>query len=83
MNIFYPIFISDEIIITYGVHPFNICLKNPLLWKYIKIVFFFTYVFSNFIFNQFLVKFFVKKDKKSSGSKVLGSNLSKLNLLVG
>ena len=88
MNIFYPIFISDEIIITYGVHPFNICLKNPLLWKYIKIVFIFTYVFSNFIFsnfifNQFLVKFFVKKDKKSSGSKVLGSNLSKLNLLVG
>ena len=86
MNIFYPIFISDEIIITYGVH--NICLKNPLLWKYIKIVFIFTYVFSNFIFsnfifNQFLVKFFVKKDKKSSGSKVLGSNLSKLNLLVG
>lgn len=88
MNIFYPIFISDEIIITYGVHPFNICLKNPLLWKYIKIVFIFTYVFSNFIFsnfifNQFLVKFFVKKDKKSSGSKVLGSNLSKLNLLIG
>lgn len=88
MNIFYPIFISDEIIITYGVHPFNICLKNPLLWKYIKIVFIFTYVFSNFIFsnfifNQFLSKFFVRKDKKSSGSKVLGSNLSKLNLLVG
>ena len=88
MNIFYPIFISDEIIITYGVHPFNICLKNPLLWKYIKIVFIFTYVFSNFIFsnfifNQFLAKFFVKKDKKSSGSKVLESNLSKLNLLIG
>lgn len=88
MNIFYPIFISDEIIITYGVHPFNICLKNPLLWKYIKIVFIFTYVFSNFIFsnfifNQFLAKFFVKKDKKSSGSKVLGANLSKLNLLIG
>ena len=88
MNIFYPIFISDEIIITYGVHPFNICLKNPLLWKYIKIVFIFTYVFSNFIFsnfifNQFLSKFFVRKDKKSSGSKVLGSNLSKLNLLIG
>ncbi len=88
MNIFYPIFISDEIIITYGVHPFNICIKNPLLWKYIKIVFIFTYVFSNFIFsnfifNQFLAKFFVKKDKKSSGSKVLESNLSKLNLLIG
>ena len=88
MNIFYPIFISDEIIITYGVHPFNICLKNPLLWKYIKIVFIFTYVFSNFIFsnfifNQFLAKFFVKKDKKSSGSKVLESNLSRLNLLIG
>lgn len=88
LNIFYPIFISDEIIITYGLHPFNIYLENPLLWKYIKIVFIFTYVFSNFIFsnfifNQFLSRFFVKKDKKSSGSKVLEANLSKLNLLIG
>ncbi len=88
MSIFYPIFISDEIIITYGLHPFNIYLENPLLWKYIKIVFIFTYVFSNFIFsnfifNQFLSRFFVNKDKKSSGSKVLEANLSKLNLLIG
>ena len=88
MSIFYPIFTSDEIIITYGLHPFNICLENPLLWKYIKIIFVFTYIFSsfifsNFIFNQFLSKFLIKKGKKSSGSKVLGANLSKLNLLIG
>ena len=88
MNIFYPIFVSDEIIITYGLHPFNICLKNPLLWKYIKIVFVFTYIFSsfifsNFIFNQFFARFFIKNDKKISVSKNPKVDFSKLNLLIG
>lgn len=70
------------------MHPFNICLKNPLLWKYIKIVFVFTYIFSsfifsNFIFNQFLAKFFVKRDKKVSAIKNSKVDFSKLNLLIG
>ncbi len=88
MNVFYPIFVSDEIIITYGLHPFNICLKNPLLWKYIKIVFVFTYIFSsfifsNFIFNQFIARFFIKNDKKISVFKNPKVDFSKLNLLIG
>ncbi|MFR0921694.1 MAG: type IV secretion system DNA-binding domain-containing protein [Clostridia bacterium] len=87
-KLFYPIYISNEIIITYGIHPFDICSKNPKLWEYIKITFIFTYIFSNFIFsnfifNYFLNNFFIKKFKKKSNIKKSNSDISKLNLLIG
>ena len=48
-RLFIPIFQAKEIIITFGLHPFDICYNNPTLWKYIKISFIFFYIFSNFI----------------------------------
>lgn len=87
--IFYPIYFSKEIIITYGIHPFDICSKNPLLWKYIKIIFIFTYIFSNiifsiFIYNKFLFNIFYKKNIKNKNCKKnINNNISNLNLLIG
>ena len=91
--IFFPIYISDEIIISYGIHPFDICSKNPILWKYIKNTFIFTYIFSNiifanFLFNNFFYNLFFKKNNKS---KIIKNsiNINKinfsndLNLLIG
>lgn len=85
---FYPIYISDEIIITYGIHPFDICTENPLLWKYIKITFIFTYIFSNIIFsillfNRFFSKILHKKFNNNRKNKNKEEKISKLNLLVG
>ena len=51
---FSDIFYSNSVIITYGLHPFDICIKNPELWGYIKISFFITYVFSSFIISNFI-----------------------------
>ncbi len=51
---FYPIYIAKEIIIPYGIHPFDICSKNPDLWLYIKITYIFTFIFSNFIISNFI-----------------------------
>ena len=51
---FSDIFYSNSVIITYGLHPFDICIKNPELWEYIKIAFFITYVFSSFIISNFI-----------------------------
>ncbi len=48
-KIFNPIFNAEEVVIPYGIHIFDICSDNPLLWKYIKISFIITYIFSNFI----------------------------------
>lgn len=87
-SIFYPIYISDEIIITYGIHPFDICTENPLLWKYIKITFIFTYIFSNIIFsillfNRFFSKILHKKFNNNRKNKNKEEKISKFNLLVG
>lgn len=86
-NIFYPIFISDEIIITYGIHPFDICSKNPILWSYIKITFIFTYIFSNLIFSIFLFNNFFTKflliHKKTNNKNSKNNIISNLNLLIG
>ena len=64
--IFKPILISDTVIFTLAVHPFNICEKQPLIWKVIKFLFVFDYLFSNLIiFNSIFSKILVKKtDKK-------------------
>ncbi len=54
IHIFSPIFTSQEIIITYGIHPFDICSTNPQLWKLIKITYVICFIFSNFIFLHFI-----------------------------
>ena len=53
-NLFSEIFYANSVIITYGIHPFDICIKNPDLWRYIKIIFLISYIFSSFIISNFL-----------------------------
>ena len=87
---FLPIFTSSEVIIPYAINPFDICSKNPVLWKYIKIAFVFTYLFSNFIlsnlfFNRFFKKFISKKLEinKTPNILVKKHKNSDLKLLIG
>ena len=51
-TVFSPIYTSSSIIITYGLHPFDICKKNPDLWHYIKIIYPVTYIFSSIIVSN-------------------------------
>lgn len=53
-TLFFEIYNSNSIIITYGINPFDICVKNADLWNYIKITFIITYIFSSFIISNFL-----------------------------
>lgn len=48
---FSPILTASSVIITYGINPFDICIKNPELWHIIKLLFFITYIFSSFIIS--------------------------------
>ena len=62
-NLFSEVFQAKSVIITYGINPFDICVDNPELWRYIKITFFVTYIFSSFIiakFVYFILSIFVK-----------------------
>ena len=57
---FYPIYVADEIIIPYAIHPFDICSSQPVLWNFIKNTYLFTFPFSSFIFIRFLyTRFFI------------------------
>ena len=53
-KIFYPIYTATEVIIPYGIHPFDICSKNPDLWKIIKITYIFTSSISLFLIGHFI-----------------------------
>ena len=51
-KLFSSIIYANSVIIPYGIHPFDICIKNPDLWRYIKITFIFTYIFSSIIISN-------------------------------
>ena len=81
---------ADELIITYGLKPFDICSKNPVLWKYLKITHILTFTFSSIICTNLIIskisKKFLKTRQKSKTltKENLSTNSSKnLQLLVG
>ena len=92
-KLFYQLYIAEEVIIPYGIHPFDICSKNPDLWNIIKKVYIFTFIFSNIVFttsiyNRFLVKFKFFKSNNISNQVEFSKDISKvsssdLSLLIG
>ena len=84
-HVFKPIYTANELIISYGIHPFDICSKSPQLWKYIKTTFIFTSIFSNFligyfIYNRFLFNLYsLLKNLKSNTNSKKQSNLTVTN----
>lgn len=59
-KLFSDILYANSVIITYGIEPFDICVKNPDLWKYIKIAFVISYMFSSVIISNFVYFIFKK-----------------------
>lgn len=77
---------TKYLLFPYAVHPFNICLRAPTLWKYIKIIFVFSFsfniiIFSNNIFNFLFVKKSNNKQLISKKEKKIFN--SELNLYIG
>lgn len=52
--IFRPVFMANEVIIRYGVHPFDICSKNPDLWHWLKLLYVICFSFSSCILAHFI-----------------------------
>lgn len=88
---FCPIYLADEIIVSFGLHPSDICYDNPILWKYLKTSFIFFYLFSNVvILNSLISRFNIFKgsEKLSNNSRInlennSNRNNSSLQLLIG
>lgn len=85
----YPVFTAKEVIITYGIHPFDICSKNPELWKLIKLLYLLCFFFSNFIlghliYTRILMKFsFFRVKSHSNSLSTISINKNSLSLLIG
>ena len=84
-QIFLPIYNAEEIIISVGLRPFDICYDNPILWNYIKISFIIFHILANYILiNIIILRFnlFKKCDSEETQSTEKTSN-SSLQLLIG
>ena len=84
-QIFLPIFNAEEIIVSCGLRPFDICYDNPILWHYMKISFVIFYIFSNYIIINAIISR-LKLFEKSISNKPLTINEahdSSLKLLIG
>ncbi len=88
---FYPIFIAKEIIITYGIHPFDICSDNPELWQIIKLLYIICFIFSSFvvshlIYTRILMKFpffQTKSTVQKTEMPLFSPTKNGLHLLIG
>ena len=66
IKFFSPIFESTSLIFPYAIHPFDICIRIPTGWFYIKLIFKFTLFFNllSLFFNFF--SFLYPKSKQKS-----------------
>ena len=87
---FQEIFYSNNIIIDFALHPFNICERYPDLWNFIKITYIISYLISILIISNFIYSFiFSKKEINNKENNNLSfvedysTFNSELKLLVG
>lgn len=74
--LFYELYISDTVIISFAVHPFNICEKYPEMWFYIKLIYIPVSLISSLIFiNLIYSSVFTKKEIKEKAIPVKTSDL--------
>ena len=84
--LFKPIFLANSVIFPYSIHPFDICSKIPVAWKYIKLLYLICFVFSSIIiFNSIYSLIFKKRFSNVKKLRFSKSNKldSSLNLFIG
>jgi len=84
-SFFKEIFYSNNILIDFAIHPFNICEKYPDLWKFIKISYLISYSFCILIISNLIYSTIFSKEKLNKTENTLINNInnSELNLFVG
>ena len=82
---FLPIYTAEEVIISFGLRPFDICYDNPTIWNYIKFSFIPFYIISNYIVINIIISrlnIFPKNTFHSIDS-ISENTPSSLQLLIG
>ena len=86
-----PVFTAKELIISYGIHPFDICSQNPELWKLLKILYLICFFYANILcshwfYTRILIKnsFFQTNSHKKAKKTTMQYNESEyLKLVIG
>ena len=79
-----PIYKSNEIIITYGLKPFNIATDNQKLWEYIKIAYVVSFLIANTIYINYIYTHIICRLKEKEEDKNIEEEKNeKLRLLIG
>lgn len=73
-HVFLPLYQSNHIIIDYGITPFDICIEQPVIWKFCKYWFVFTFIFTSFFISNMFINLFKKHFLKFS-EKEINKNL--------
>lgn len=84
--IFFPIYLSNNLIFYYAIHPFNICKTYPIFWNNMKILFIIAYIFSSIIISNYIYNRINKKENKNSipnKHKKIDLSNSNFNLYIG
>ena len=79
--IFYPIFTSNNILISFAINPFNICTKYPTFWFCFKILYVALCIISSFTVSFLIVSCFSKPIKNAK--TIITINPTGLYLLIG
>ena len=69
IKILYPIFNATELIIDYGIKPIDICQQEKL-WKFMRILYVITFIFSNLVYSNFLFNKIIKFQSISNQRKL-------------
>lgn len=82
--IFYPIYKLDSVYIPYGLYHYDICQKQPQLWRYIKLIFIISslinlIIISNMIYSKLPKK--LSQIKSPNASEKFDKN--NLQLFIG
>ena len=73
--LFYKVYTSENITISFAIHPFNICEKSPDIWLKIKLTYIPIATISSLIcINTFYSSLFNKKIEKQKDYIYVNSN---------
>ena len=82
--IFSPLYKLNSVYVNYGLVPYDICQKQPILWKLIKIIFIFSSMINLIIISNLIYsKIFKKSTNKHVALTPLNFNKNNLQLLIG
>jgi len=80
-----PILLANSVIIPYSFFPFDICIKAPHAWKYIKIIYYIVTLWTLMLFSNSIYCFIFKNKivLNNPDNKKSQKTLSQLELFLG